>query len=75
MLTYTYAEATQSLYAAVCRRMLTYTYAAVTQSLGALIRNAAFISPDVQQAGVLVALAAGLREKDAKVRRTYADVC
>ena len=55
--------------------MLTYTYAAVTQSLGALIRNAAFISPDVQQAGVLVALAAGLREKDAKVRRTYADVC
>jgi len=43
--------------------------AKVAQSLGALIRNAAFISPDLQQGGALVALAGGVRDRDPKVRR------
>ena len=39
------------------------------QTLGALVRNAAFISPDLQQAGALVALVAAVRDRDVKVRR------
>ena len=43
--------------------------ARVAQTMGALIRNAAYIPADLQQAGALVALAGGVRDRESKVRR------
>ncbi len=41
----------------------------VAQTLGALIRNASYVPADLQQAGALVALAGGVRDRESKVRR------
>jgi serine/threonine-protein kinase ULK4 len=41
----------------------------VAQTLGALIRNASYVPVDLQQAGALVALAGGVRDRESKVRR------
>ncbi|EKX45990.1 hypothetical protein GUITHDRAFT_70825 [Guillardia theta CCMP2712] len=43
--------------------------AKLLQTVGVLVRSASFISPELQQAGAIAALTAGVRDREAKVRR------